>query len=1557
MDDGLQGSEQPAGPGLEWLLVVAEEAEEALLATFLAHLPPPAAGRPVVLLAAWPGCRVDPLPAWVASGSAAGQVWLLTGEQVAVQAAGQWRTEPAKRSWLTEQLALLHQASPAQGAVVLLARPAVQVGDDLRSLRAAGGAVLAASELYGSSDGWTATAPAAELGGLLGLLSTAGHDAPDHDGLQAVLDWLHQQGVADFRSYKRPTLVRRLLRRMGLRHAATVDAYLHLLAEDSGEAEALARELRIGVTAFFRDPEVFDHLAAELLPTVLAQRQPGPLRLWVPGCSTGEEAYSLAILTAELLSAMGRPLDLQVFGTDADEATLQVARRGLYSDTDLAAVPAARRQRWFEPSGAGWQVRSELRSLLVFAPQNLLLDPPFSRLDLVSCRNVLIYLDPSAQAHALAMFHFGLQPWGLLLLGTSETCAASEALFEPVSTRWRVYRRVNSSAARPARPFWRPHEPRTEAPEPPPPRPRSASLGELAQQALLHYHTPAAVVVNRAQTVLWYHGETRPYLEQPDGEPTTDLLSLVRADLRLKLRGALHRATQQGDVATVQVTTGPHPTAVAVRPLEGTAGLLLVTFAPLPTVPAAVPRTDQAAVQQLELELQTTREDLQSTIAQLESSNAALRVAHEEAMSANEELQSANEELETSSEELRSLNEELSSVNGELQQTVSALEAQRSDWANLLRSTEVAALFLDRQLAIKRFTPAMGQLLRVIAGDIGRPLTDLRSDLVDGDLLQDCRLVLDEQAILEREVATTSGDWYLRRTLPYRQPEGPIEGVVLTFAEVTALKHTEQELRAAQTQVDLAMDAGQVGWWTWSPPTGEVFFSAGWGAQLGIPPDQVVHRFDEWERRLHPADRDRTAAALVAYTRDPQPEFHLEFRLRHNDGSYRWLVSRAVPQFDAAGVLQRLYGCHLDVTELLEAETAARQGELRYRTVFESNLVAQWLLHGERAVDCNEEAARLFGRSRDELLGKSPAELSPATQPDGRPSEEKAREAIAAALAGTPQRFDWVHCKPDGTPVECQIGLVCVELGAQQHVLATVLDVTASRQAARQLAESEARLQSIMACAPCWIGLLDQHGEILHCNSPDGVVPAEQVVGTRVCDWVTEGLRPQVEAAVRRLFATRQPQSLETLAQSRRGETWWRLWFSPVETTSPLRHAVLLALDVTEEKLREAERARTEADLRHANKLEALGRLTGGIAHNFNNLLTVIDGFTDLLLAVTPEHDPRHADLTEIRVAADRAAELAGQLLAFGRRQTLQPEALNLTQLVHGIERMLPPLVGEDVQLGYELAADLPAVFADRSQLEQVLMNLCTNARDALPHGGRLTLRTHLAAIDALQADAFGDIAPGPFVGLTVQDTGIGMDAATRARMFEPFFTTKGVAEGTGLGLATVYGVARQSGGFVDCHSVPGAGTRVTVYLPAYDGPGGTVEGDAATAATVAAAHGVVLVVEDEEPVRLIAERALRQAGYLVLGAPGAAAAEAAVAGRDRLDVLVTDVMMPGRKGPELAAELRQRYPALRVLFISGYTAEALSQHLRLPPGTAFLAKPFGPAHLLAAVRQLLDEG
>jgi len=700
----------------------------------------------------------------------------------------------------------------------------------LRAIKERGGGTFVQDPALAKCDGMPRSAMGAGLADIVGpaealpekiityirhapLVTKSGLAQADkaRSGLAKILILLRDQTGQDFSLYKNIAVYRRIERRMGVHQIDKIATYVRFLQENPQEIGLLFKELLIGVTGFFRDPEAWEKLRREVLPAMLKDRgRKVALRAWVIGCATGEEAYSLAIVFREALEDLGsgQNFSLQIFATDLDGDAIEKARAAVFPPNIVADVSRQRLERFFIKVEHGYQVSKSIRGTVIFAPQNLIMDPPFTRMDIVCCRNLLIYLSPEVQKGLLPLFHYSLNPGGLLLLGKSETVGDFTDLFATLDDKGRIYRRIDSDLRTKPVKFLSAFLPTPNAPQPMKPSKATVNLQSLADQLLLQKYSPAAVLVNDQGDILYISGRTGKYLEPAAGKVNWNIFAMAREGLRYELKGVFHEALQKkeavilrniairtnGEMHTVDVTVQAIAEPRALR------GSVMIVFTDVRTtagvnVPGKAKQSSSPALAQMERELEQARQEA--------------RITRDEMQTFEEEARCATEEMQSMNEELQSTNEELQMLNHELNVKVSDLSRLNNDMKNLLDSTELTTLFLDSALNVRLFTTGSNKIFKLMRGDLGRPITDIASDLIYSRLEEDAREVLRTLVSHEQPLATRNGHWFLMRILPYRTLENMIDGVVITFVDITASKALEAELR--KTQAGLYKQIGEQG--------------------------------------------------------------------------------------------------------------------------------------------------------------------------------------------------------------------------------------------------------------------------------------------------------------------------------------------------------------------------------------------------------------------------------------------------------------------------------------------------------------------------------------------------------------------------------------------------------------------------------------------------------------------------------------------------------------------------------------------------------------------------
>jgi two-component system CheB/CheR fusion protein len=733
-----------------------------------------------------------------------------------------------------------------QSAVIVLSGTASDGTLGIRTVKEKGGMVMVQSPESAAYDGMPRSAidtgladyvlPPEKLPGELikylhhpyikGLGKAEENESEYQNEVRKIFALIRKRTEHDFSHYKPTTIRRRIERRMAVHQLKRIQEYVRYLQQTPSETEVLFKDLLIGVTSFFRDPEAFDTLRKKVIPDLLSKKPSGSaIRVWVPGCSTGEEAYSLAVIFAEAMAELKEPFSLHVFASDIDADAIESARAGTYPESIAAYVSSERLSRFFIKNEDTYKIRKQIRESVIFAVQSLIKDPPFSKIDLISCRNLMIYMDAVVQKKIIPLFHYALNPGGILFLGTSETIGGFANLFSAMDAKWKIYQSketpVRDDISHSQLSVYENFSGTRDIRERKMSSKKQDDLHATVEKIIIQDYAPPGILINSKYEILHFFGQTDKYLKNPTGRAVFNLMDMAREGLGYRLSNAIHRALNQREpVICNALQVRQHDNTfrdvdVTVRVLPELSfedNLMLILFKDILPNP---PREDadesgrekaDPAVVRLEQELQSTREYLQTSNEELETSNEELRSMNEELQSLNEELQSTNEELETSKEEVQSSNEELITVNTELQSKVDELSQINSDINNLLASTEIGTVFLDMKFCIRRFTPAITKVFNLRDSDMGRPISDITSNLLDGDIRRDAEQVLRTLIPVNSEVRDQSGEWYSMKILPYRTIENVIDGVVVAFVENTRIKQAG-ELRRFKAVIQYSGDA------------------------------------------------------------------------------------------------------------------------------------------------------------------------------------------------------------------------------------------------------------------------------------------------------------------------------------------------------------------------------------------------------------------------------------------------------------------------------------------------------------------------------------------------------------------------------------------------------------------------------------------------------------------------------------------------------------------------------------------------------------------------------
>jgi two-component system, chemotaxis family, CheB/CheR fusion protein len=1136
----------------------------------------------------------------------------------------------------------------------------------LRAIKERGGVTLAQAPETATHDSMPLSVIEAGLADHVGtpaqlaaaVLEHAGHvttaeesaatlEAPIAAGLGRICTLVSQHTGHDFVNYKHGTLVRRIRRRMQVLRVPTVDAYVGLLEQGDGEAHALVKDLLIGVTQFFRDPEGFRALAQQVIPWVVERRPAeAPVRIWVPGCASGEEAYSIAILLREHLERVGSTRFAQIFATDLDPEMLAKARAGRYPASIADRVGPERLARFFTRDDRGYRASAELREMCIFSQHSVIRDPPFSQIDLISCRNVLIYFSTGLQKKLVPLFHYALRPGGFLFLGPSEGLAGSPELFEIIDKSNRILRR-RESPVRPVVDFplavRHGVRPAPVHPVPPagadtPPSPQRITAA-FERSVLDEYAAPCALVNERGDLLL-VAGRLDRYFRLPSGAVTTNLVDLVPRSLRGELRRALTAAASRRRrvVRDIEVTLedAVHRVRLTVRPVpdpEAGSGLFLVALedhapldAPEKAEEAAV-EADEPALDRLEGELRTTRAELRTAVEDLESANEELKSSNEELISTNEELQSANEELQTSQEELQSLNEELETINAELRQKVDELDAANADLQNLFASTEIAAIFLDRDLRVARFTPAATSLFRLRESDVGRPIGDLAPRFHGEDLVGTARQVLHTLDRVERRVRTGDGASFILRTIPYRTVEGAVAGAVVTFVDVSALDRAEEALRRTTERERLlaeTLEQSTTPFGLGAPDGRLLLFNRAFAELTGYSREELEDLSLSWSATLTPPEWREGEAEVLAGAVRQRTSVRYQKEYVRKDGTRVPVELVVQPVFAGDGTLLHYRSFLTDVSERRRAEAERERLASQRQLALDAAMLGWW--HYDpvtRVASWDEGYRRIFGVEGDSRLNDEI--LADIIHPDDLPGLwAKVEAALESGATGT---FDAEYRirRPDGAVRWVEAHGVATFEGAGGDRRATSFVGTVADVTERKASESRlAYLASFPEQNPNPIVEADGQGRVTYANpTARGLFPDLEQWGTAhpwLAGW--ESLAGSI-------------QENPAASRSRELSVGDRVYHQSFLVLPEVKTIRVYGIDITERARAESARTRAEA--------------AAAAAHL--QLQSVIDGTTSMIYACDLE-----ARFVFVNAALATLLETTPAQMLGRRRHELMPQ-------------------------------------------------------------------------------------------------------------------------------------------------------------------------------------------------------------------------------------------------------------------------------------------------------------
>ncbi|MCK6609765.1 MAG: PAS domain-containing protein [Bacteroidia bacterium] len=785
----------------------------------------------------------------------------------------------------------------------------------------------------------------------------------------------------DFTWYKENTIIRRLERRVSINRLNSIDEYLEFLNSSTKEKETLYRELLIGVTSFFRDGQAFATMENHVIPALLENRPPS-IRIWSTGCSTGEEVYSLAMMVQDYLDKNNLSCDLKIFATDVDKHALEQASSGFYSDSIAGDIDQERLNKYFTRREAGYQINENIRKSIVFARHNLLKDPPFSKLDLLVCRNLFIYLKPEMQNQLLTSFFYSLKPGSYLFMGSSETLGSLSDAFETVDNRWKIYRvKRNFKLHDTIRqshlqvPEMQEINPNSTIPQ----EHRSKAIrSEFSQENLLNILAPPTVIIDEQDNLLQLINDTTPYLTLRPGKFSQILYDHLQPEFGVVLKTLIQKARKErmaflSESVSLFDQEAKRKIRVDIRNLQtGSGTQQLISFKEEPTLTdnentdtGTEVRINLNAYEEIKRELQYTKVSLQATVEELETAN-------EELQSSNEELIASNEELQSTNEELQSVNEELFTVNSEFQSKINELTKTNTDIHNLLRNTEVGALYLDSRLCIRKLTPLVSNITHILPTDSGRPIAHISLGDVYPGMVKDIEQVAENLQPIENEIQAANGTIYQVRILPYRTENNAIEGILITFVNITRIKTGEIQLKLTTKRLQEALGMGRMAWWEWDRHSGKVLMDDRKATMLGYTLEEFPKDIYGITALIHPDDYEKTMQDMREHLEGRAAEWISTYRIKRKDGSYGWYFDRGViTERDEKGMPLTLVGTVIDVSRLKDIELDKLNMEKTLESTFDLLDTPLVVVSPENSLRVlNTQFAKILDVEREELLGK-----------------------------------------------------------------------------------------------------------------------------------------------------------------------------------------------------------------------------------------------------------------------------------------------------------------------------------------------------------------------------------------------------------------------------------------------------------------------------------------------------------------------------------------------------------------------------------------------------------
>ena len=1403
----------------------------------------------------------------------------------------------------------------------------------------------------------------------------------DFDGIEQVFYLLHQMHGLDFSLYKSSTVGRRVQRRVDLLNLGTLENYVTYIGEHSEEVNDLYKDLLIGVTKFFRDPDAFKLIEQKVIPQLFKKSEDRTsIRIWVAGCASGEEAYTLAMLIDEEIRRRKVTMDVKIFATDAHHGSLQTAAKGVFPEESMDELTSARRDRYFRKKRDGYHVTRELREHVVFASHNVIRDAPFTQMDLVTCRNLLIYLQPDAQKKALAMFHFALKSGGTLFLGPSETPADLADEFQIVDKRWRIYTkrrdiRLPIATQIPfgtvGAPSPRKFMPKVGAS----PRIENSLIG--IYDRLLDRKMPPSFLVNEQFELMHTFGGAERFLRILGGRPSNSLLDTIVEPLKAALSGAVSHAARKQDVvrytglrvvsenSTEQLSMMVEP---IVDPRTKTSCLLIELQPEIESEPAAgqmvsidIGEVNQNRVATLEADLRFSQENLQATVEEMETSNEELQASNEELVASNEELQSTNEEL-------HSVNEELYTVNAEHQRRVEELAEANDDMDNLLATTRVGVIFLDDELYIRRFTPEIARLFHLVVQDIGRSITGFTHNLRHDSLVDDLRQVISTQKEFERNVEDNRGNPFLLRILPYRR-EQKIDGVVMTLIDISSLKAAQQDLERFKFMTETANDSISL-----IDADGNIVYgNPSMCEMLDYTSEKIVElnvtqinpeRDLNWYRDLFERSLEETIKPYRSHWRTKSgDEIAVEVSVSDfffKDAHYVCMNTR-------------------DIRDQVAAERELHIQHLAMESAQNGIMIADALAEDLPIVYTNPGFLELTGYASEDVLGRNCRFLQ------GEDTDSSAVKIVRDALkAGKPCHVTLKNYRKDGSSFwnDLQVTPVLDAAGKLVNFIGVQNDITERVEAENVEKRNATRTQTILDTTADGIIGLGLDGTCTFCNSSAlrllGYDESSDLVGQNMHELIHhtrsngepyDAVDCQMNRAARDKVNVHV--SDEVFWQKSGASISVEYWVRPMVRDGQIRGSVVSFQDISDRLRIEQQQSKILHDLELANQAaqrasETKSEFLANMSHEIRTPMSAIMGYADILSRYINDADNLNC-VNIIRENGKFLLDIISDILDISK---VEAGKLQLSQTSVRIDVMLEELRkmllvrAQEKQLEFSIRIDgeVPqTIRSDAQRLKQILLNLVGNAIKFTDAGSVQVIARYLDNDEegVLQFD--------------VIDTGIGLSDNQIQRLFQPFTQVDTSAGrkygGTGLGLAISQRLAEMLGGTITVKSRLKAGSTFTLSLNVNADQDAIMIGSTdfdrvrmkseSSEMALPKIPGRILVVDDRREVRFIAQHLLEDAGAMVITAEDGEKCIQAVCEADEngdaIDLIVMDMQMPVLDGYGATRKLREMKYTNPIIALTAHAMEGDREKCLDAGCTDYVTKPLEKAKFLKVIASFLQ--